>query len=59
MYKEPALDDEFKESLRNGEIYLGGCCYCPAFPEYQCNKCANYIKDDNIVCENLKRVESG
>lgn len=39
MYGEPAFDDELEEALRNGEIYLGGCCYYPDSPEYHCNKC--------------------
>ena len=39
MYGEPVFDDELEEALRNGEIYLGGCCYYPDSPEYHCNKC--------------------
>lgn len=41
LWGMPAFDDNLREMLDSGRVYLGGCCITPESAEYHCNACGS------------------
>lgn len=39
LYGLVELDDKLEKDMRDGKVFLGGCCIFEDNPKYHCNDC--------------------